>query len=261
MRIKKLFIILLLPAFVFLSACRQRKEIQKAKAEEKPIVIPPSFSLADSLNAHKFKFKTMSAKIKTEFKGNDGSEISLMITMRAVSDSAIWMSASPALGIEAARIIFTTDSIKIMDKINGTYARESYSFLKKFSDAEITYDMLQNILIGNTAFSNSPFLIDSITNYYYAHSSQNALTQELTITKLYKIFNNILNDNTTQDTILVNYGDFQYVENEYLPFDIGILAKSKDKTASIKLNYTNVSINAPVEIRFNIPSSYSKMKY
>ena len=137
-----------------LSACKQRKQVQRAKTEDKPIVTPAAFSLYDSLTTHNFNYKTMSAKIKTEFKGNDGTDIGLMITMRAVHDSAIWMSASPALGIEAARILFTRDSIKIMDKIHGEYAVESYKFLNKFSEAEITFDMLQNILTGNPAFLN-----------------------------------------------------------------------------------------------------------
>jgi hypothetical protein len=171
------------------------------------------------------------------------------------------MSASPALGIEAARILFTPDSIKIMDKIHGEYAIESYSFLKKYTQAEITFSMLQNIFTGNPAFMNDSLVTDSVTNIFQAHNSQNGLLQTLYINKVFRIIHNMLTDENTGDFINVFYGDFQYVETEYFPFDIHIDAHSKDKMVSILMNYSNVSVNGPVELRFNIPSSYTKMKY
>ena len=256
-----LYLLICLSGFITLSACKHHKEIQKAKAEEKAIVTPSSFSLFDSVITHSYKYHTLNAKVKTEFKGNDGSELSLMITLRSVSDSAIWMSASPALGIEAVRILFTRDSIKVMDKINGRYLRESYDFLKSFTTAEINYAMIQNILTGNAAFMNAALATDSITNYYKAHCNSITLQENLVVTKLFRILDNIITDNATQDKINIKYADFQYVETEYLPFDIQIEALSKGKKATILFNYTNVSVNVPVEIKFNIPSSYTKMKY
>lgn len=261
MKLKYLNLLICFTSLIIISSCKHHKEIQKAKAEEKAIVTPASFSLYDSLTIHTFKYHTLSAKIKTEFKGNDGSELSLMITLRSVSDSAIWMSASPALGIEAVRILFTPDSIKVMDKINGRYLRESYAFLKSFTTAEINYEMIQNIITGNAAFMNKTFATDSITNYYKSHCNTNTLQENLVVTKLFRILGNIITDISTQDKINIQYADFQFVETEYLPFDIQVEALSKGKKASLLLNYTNVSVNAPVDIKFNIPSSYTKMKY
>ncbi len=261
MKLKHIIFILCLFSVVFLSACKQHKEIQRAKTEDKVIEVPVSFSLVDSLNVHSYHFNTISAKIKTDFKNNDGSELSLMITLRAIHDSAIWMSASPALGIEAARILFTKDSIKIMDKINGTYARESYRFLNTFTKAELSFEMLQNILFGNAAFMNTEITTDSVTKYYQAHCSEHSMQQDLTITKAFRIFLNTLTDKTTMDKIYISYNDFQFVEGEYLPFDLKIEASSQGKNATLNLNYTNLSVNTPLEIKFNIPSSYTKMKY
>ncbi len=259
MNIKQVILMLVLPALLFLSACKQHKQIQRIKEEEKQIVITPSFSLSDSLTSHSFRYRTLSAKVNTDFNTNDGNELSLMITMRIINDSAIWMSVSPALGIEAARILFTRDTIKIMDRINGQYAKESYAFLKKYSETDITFEMIQNILCGNAPLINSNLITDSITKHYRAHSSENSFVQELLASKLFRILETILTDKTSLDTIKVNYTNFQYVESEYLPFDLKIEAHSKGKTVHVMLNYTSVSINSPVEIKFNIPSSYTKM--
>ncbi len=253
--------LLALSALFFLPACKQRKAIQKIKAEEKPIVIPTSFSLPDSIETHSFKFRTLSSKIKTDVIFTDGSEVSLMITMRAVSDSAIWMSASPALGIEAARVLFTKDSIKIMDKYHGEYDIESYSYLKRFTQADVTFEMLQNILTGNLAFNSPDFVTDSITNYYSAHCWQTELFQELLINKAFRIFDNRIIDKLTLDTITINYGAFELVENRSLPTEVKVNARSKGKNIAIMMNYSNVIVNMPVEIKFNIPGHYTKMKY
>ncbi len=261
MNLKNPALALIITALFIFSACKHHKQIQRAKADEKPIIVPASLSLFDSLVIHGFNYRTMSAKIKTDFKINDGSEINLAITMRAVHDSAIWMSASPALGIEAARILFTRDSIKIMDKIHGEYAKESYAFLKRFSEADITFDMLQNMLTGNAAFLNRGIKTDSVTTSYQAHCNQSTMLEELTASRIFRVMSNIITDNINKDKINITYGDFQFVEFEYLPFDISIEALSKGKKATILLNYSNVSVNLPVEIKFNIPSSYTKMHY
>ena len=121
--------------------------------------------------------------------------------------------------------------------------------------------MLQNILTGNAAFINNGLKTDSISSYYVAHCAQNELLQELKVSKLFRVFANVIYDMNTHDRINVSYGDFQFVETEYLPFDTKVEATSNGKSAKLVLNYNNVIVNAPVEIRFNIPNSYSKMKY
>ncbi len=257
----KSLIVLSLPFFLLVSSCSQKKEIQRSTNNDRDITTSSKFSLLDSLQLHRFTYHTLAAKIKTAFINSDGSDINLTITLRSVSDSAIWMSASPALGIEAARILFTNDSIKIMDRINHEYAIVSYSFLKRFSQTEINFPMLQNILTGNAAFINNGLKTDSISSYYVAHCAQNELLQELKVSKLFRVFANVIYDMNTHDRINVSYGDFQFVETEYLPFDTKVEATSNGKSAKLVLNYNNVIVNAPVEIRFNIPNSYSKMKY
>jgi len=260
MNIQRLLFLLPLTVF-FLSACKQRKTLQKQDAGMKMIQVPESFSLFDSIESYRFSYHTLSAKINTSFKGNEGSDLNVMITMRAISDSAIWMSVSPALGIEAARILFTSDSIKIMDKIHGSYAMEPYTFLKRFSEADITFRMLQNILSGNAAFINHGLVTDSITQYYLAHCNEKQLFQRLIITPLFRIFGNNISDYNSGDNINLSYKDFQTIENKFLPFGIRIEVDSKGRNAEILMNYSSVKVNMPVDIKFNVPSSYTRMNY
>jgi hypothetical protein len=66
-------------------------------------------------------------------------------------DSAIWVSISPALGIEVFRILLTPDSLKLISKVpdNKYYYVGRFDVLSDMLGTEIDFDMLQNLLVGN----------------------------------------------------------------------------------------------------------------
>ena len=48
-----------------------------------------------------------------------GDRNSFKVNARMRRDSAIWMSITPALGVEAARIVLTRDSVRFLSKVPG----------------------------------------------------------------------------------------------------------------------------------------------
>lgn len=61
-----------------------------------------------------------SAKADVELSMPD-QQRSFKAHLRSVHDSAAWVSVVPLLGIEAARVLLTRDSLKIMDRVNDRY--------------------------------------------------------------------------------------------------------------------------------------------
>lgn len=61
-----------------------------------------------------------SAKADVSFKSGSESR-SFKAHVRVVRDSAAWLSITPALGIEVVRVLLTTDSLFLLDKIHDTY--------------------------------------------------------------------------------------------------------------------------------------------
>ncbi len=51
----------------------------------------------------------------------DETTRSFRSTVRSVTDSAVWVSITPALGIEVARALVTVDSVKLLDRMKDTY--------------------------------------------------------------------------------------------------------------------------------------------
>lgn len=105
--------------------------------------------LTKKLKANQFKeFDTMSAKISTKATFQ-GKTYNFKSNLRMRRDSAIWIMMSPAMGIEAGRVLITKDSLKFMDKLNKKYWIGSFTDARKVLKADLDYDMLQDFILGN----------------------------------------------------------------------------------------------------------------
>lgn len=88
-----------------------------------------------------------SAKVEVNLR-TDSSSKSFKAHVRSVQDSAAWLSIVPALGIEVARVMITTDSLMLMDKLHDTYwIGDSISTFERFG-VVLNLDLFQDALLG-----------------------------------------------------------------------------------------------------------------
>jgi hypothetical protein len=76
-----------------------------------------------------------------------GKKTAFNITLKTKTDTAIWISISPALGIEVARAMLTPDSMIFMDKLNKTYFVSTYTELSEKLGSELDFNDLQDLLL------------------------------------------------------------------------------------------------------------------
>jgi len=89
----------------------------------------------------------MRLAVSTHSEENDQS---FKVNLRMRRDSALWLSITPALGVEAVRIVFTNDSIKLLSKVPGNrfaYLGD-YGALELELGAPVNFRMLQSVLLG-----------------------------------------------------------------------------------------------------------------
>jgi hypothetical protein len=89
-------------------------------------------------------------KLDAEFNAGDQSQ-SFKATVRIRRDSIIWVSIAPLMGIEMIRLLVTPDSLKYLSKIPDQkfYYLGGISELSEKTGADLSFDVLQNILFGN----------------------------------------------------------------------------------------------------------------
>ncbi len=93
-------------------------------------------------NAHYF-----SAKADITLKTGTGNK-SFKAHLRVVRDSAAWISITPALGIEVARALLTTDSLFLIDKIHDTYWLGDTTQAQAKFGVKPTLQLFQDALLG-----------------------------------------------------------------------------------------------------------------
>ena len=132
-----------------LSGCKSKKTLASVGARK-----ITSTALLTKIDSQAFHFKYLMGKASAEY-SSDGISRNFKVNLRMVVDSAIWMSISPALGIEAMRILITPDSILYLDRLHHTYYRNSLEGIKEKAGIPFTFKDIQNLLTGNMLKSDT----------------------------------------------------------------------------------------------------------
>ncbi|MBN1253007.1 MAG: DUF4292 domain-containing protein, partial [Bacteroidales bacterium] len=222
--------------------------------------------LYEKLQKSNLKYNTLSIKFNTRF---DNSEKSLGLkgTVKIKKDSVIIVSLIAVLGIEAAKLKFTKDSLFIIDRLNSEVKSGNYEYLKKTFKVDLTYNDLQSILTNyffvyphseqdkNEFINNFKFRKDSIFHSVYRkmpNSIENLINIE---NENYKILDYFIFDIAQSRSLKIQYeGNFSK-EIQNLPKKISINSDNSNKLTSVELIYTKVSVDKELNFSFNIPEN------
>lgn len=131
---------------IFVSGCSNERRLAKGK----PLKNRSAGSILGKYDNNHFDFEWVGMKLSADVETPEGKR-GFKANVRMRRDSVIWVSISPALGVEVVRIMITPDSIKYISKIpnNKHYFMGRMDEMTEFSESEITFEMLQAMLLGN----------------------------------------------------------------------------------------------------------------
>ena len=250
----------------------------RCKTREKTIIKPvvdnrPALILYKKQQEHEFRFKWFSAKADVSSNIN-GEEQKFNANIRIKKDSIIWLSISPALGIEVARILITADSVKMMNRLNATYLCEDICRINDLINADFDFEMIQNLLMGNSfEYYSDDRLKTSVDENRYLLSSYKKRRLKRIINKPeaghdpvqsiwlepsnFKIVRLLLSDLPTQRELDARFSNFNAVDS--LPFAHHIEASIKaQKQINVNIDYSKVKLNEEQSIPFKVPEKYKK---
>ena len=265
-------IILLCAAVLLLSACKSTRPLIKAPLKEEG----PEY-LYEKLKESELHFDWLTLKFDasytqkrntTDFKGQ----------IRIRKDSLIWITVTPALGIEMFRMVITNDSVKYVNRLNKDYFVGDFELVSRFMQIHIDFDMLQSVILGNDfQFYETNSFRASIDNLEYKLSTtdrrkvrkeaEDASTDPVVLLqniwldpesfKIVKIdLKEYMKDNRKLEAA---YSDFLPVESQKYPSTLkfNIMA---DDILKISINYNKVTMNEPMAFPFSIPENYERIK-
>lgn len=238
-------------------------------------------------------YNTLSIKFDVNVSFDDQSH-SLSGTLRIRKDSLIWVSITPALGIEAARMQFSPDSIMFMNRLKNEYFINSYDYFEQKFQTEISFSDLQSIFTDEIfLYSESDeekneklnsdnserdfrktFIASTDSNKYVLkthrkHKIKKYLKKNKTsdlivetlkiVSEIFKVTDVSINDFSEKRTLCINYSDFVDVNSKVFPSIIKIDMSAPEKHFNAEIKYNKITVDSEVSFPFRITDKYKRI--
>jgi hypothetical protein len=154
---KKWLFIFLIGATVI--SCRTRKNLSASGAYDRMSVQ----QLSDEFEDMREAWPSFSGKLNLHYK-DKFSDLNLSARIKLVKDTAIWISVSPGLGIEALRALITPDSLMVLNRLEKTYFVGGFEKTEELFNTRLDFDMLQALFYGGALYPPNPQFFKKIEN-------------------------------------------------------------------------------------------------
>ncbi|MFD2248479.1 DUF4292 domain-containing protein [Pontibacter ruber] len=243
-------ILLYLLGFILLSSC---------KKETVPITASATTETVGRVSVQNLDFSYLTAKGQVNVQDR-GESISSGVSMRIRKDSVIWVSVQPGLGIEAARIKMTQDSVFVMNRLRREYTATSYSYLSNKFKVQVDYNVLQALLLGNYQPNGAEKVMEQEQLQHVQQLRNNLLFDYFIGRENQKLQQLDVKDQQTGNTISVKYDSFQNIGS--VPFAHALDAQilQTGQTSSFNLNHSKVTVtDQALDFPFSVPADYKRL--
>jgi len=212
------------------------------------------------LKAQALDVEWLSARAKINFKDSHQTRnFSANIRMR--KDSVIWMNVKKA-SIEAFRILITTDSIYVINRLEKEYYVEDLKLVEEKFNFPGQFQALQTAILGNPYFFEEQQLSASTANQQYQLTGDNGVRTKSdyflngdSYALEQMAFFDVERDRKL-NILLTEYAPvleaaFQFAHHRQFEVE-----SEETGNASIKMKFSKVELNVPKAIKFSISSRY-----
>jgi predicted small lipoprotein YifL len=241
-------------------ACKSKKAIVAPPAAVKTdsVVVNKNAERIAFLRSKDMVFNTLALKGKADL-NMAGASNTVTVNVRVQRDRKIWMSITALLGIEVGRAVITPDSIMVLNRLQSTYIRKPFSYVYRYTSGAVTFQMLQDILTGNTIdtlLRPDATLALNDKGVWRLSGNQAALGFDVLFNTFQKSSEVNMNDVRAGQALKVVYGEYQKV-NEYLfPTTIRINSMSGTRRVNLDFDFSKVESNVPVDMSFTVPRRF-----
>lgn len=266
-------ILVVFMALATLNACHSPRRVLKAPLK----TADENFLLGKMANSE-IKYDTYSAKASVSLINAKNRKTELKAQIRIKKDSLIWISFSPLLGIEAARLVLSADSIKFINRLDKTYFIGDYTFIRNAFGTNVDYDMVQALLTGNdfNQYENESFRASvdrqeyRLTATHRMRKRREARQKETPTVLVQSIWLNpesfkivridLREYNDENKKLSVSYDDFVTVSGQQIPTMLFFDLWNAGIKTKVKFQISKAELDEEQQFLFKIPENYVKMK-
>lgn len=215
-------------------------------------------AVLDSVTQNQLAYQTLSMRSKLLWE-SDKTTQEFQGTVRIQKDSLVWASLG-AFGVEAARVLLSPDSFKIIYKLNNEYSVQPFSYLRNWLLFPVSFPMLQQLLAaGRIDINEQATALEQTDSFLVLYSENNHLAQTLWINPVnYTVTKLLLKDKLLQQDMAVTFGDYNLFNGK--PFAYKRWVEINQGSAKVKLTMeiTRLATNETLSFPFEINERYKK---
>ncbi len=259
------------------AGCKTRQKAQPVApvTTVKPMENESVQDLLSRLDSASFKPEWVTAKASVTTI-DDGNETSFNISMRAKKDSVIWISISPLLGIEVARVLITPDTVKFLDRLHGKYQVNTFETINKLLQLKVNFEIVQSLLYGNffaykknenrfnsVYLEDKYYILSSLTKHKLKRSLEEKDPNKPVIQDVYvnhtdfRVQKMSVEDQKIGKALETEYNDFRVTDAGQFPFK-SVTKITAEKNFEIRIEYGKVNTGEAQEFPFNVPNNYER---
>ena len=244
-----------LVALLILFSCSTTK---KARVNA-PIKKRTEKQILEHLDAQRLTGDFINAKAKIRFDDGD-QRVTFNANLRMVKDSLIWINAT-FLSYEVARILIRPDSIFVINRWEKTYMKDSYDGFDEAFEIPVSYDQLQDIIMGNHLVKatdpvtflqhENMYLIDQQLSEYITKHVISATSLDLMELDVF--------DKQSGYAVQLKLDDYRTFEKALkIPYYREYIIKNNNAyLANIQLNLSSIDTKEKKNTPFSIPEHYA----
>ncbi len=249
----KLLLVVVAGVMVALSGCNPARNLAVTDSLEK-------FEGKKFLKAAKSRdidFETIAFNGKGKAEGMANIGFRYRINVR--QGDQIWASLR-VMGLEGFRARITPNRVQILDRLKAKVIEGSLEDLENRLGFTVKYNILEAILLGQAkelARMAKPTTVSAGRRHYqftwkgtqinHAFNSQTGKLEELRLTQ------DVNNSRT-----LIEYGDHQIVDGQYVPYFVSAKSDGTKKPLDLRLQHKSVEINpSRIRFKFEVPDRYA----
>lgn len=241
-------------AALILTSCGSRKSAVKSDDAS----VATGADLLSTYELNNLDFITFSGRAKANV-GMNGEAKNVTLNVRMERDKAIWISVTAVLGIEAARVLITPDSVRVMNRLTSEYIAKPYAYIYRYTNAGISFRMLQDILVGNISIGmlrTDQLQVATSEDDVQIIGVKDGLTFHYGVNPEYRPFVLNLMELGTEKKLEAHFDEYAVFDGYNFPQRFTLDIQGKGVKVSSDMLYNRVEFNKSIDLPFKVPERY-----
>lgn len=259
------YLILIIAMLLVLAGCKSKKNI----ATTAPLVDKEHRQIVDDVLKNQINYKTLQTKGSIEFRSNPASGgTKLSTTYTIIKDEAMQASVRmPILGTEAMRLVFTTDSVIIIDRMKKQYFAGGINEAKTMF--QFDYNNLQALLTNGLFIPGKKEIVGNDYKQFDVTATQDVYMLQ-TIAKNNVIYNfavdasdhiisTLISNPDNEVAAQWSYNDFVNDNGQVYPREMEAQLEFKGNKSSVLISFSKLDFDKEVTIDKTVSAKYKQV--